>query len=57
MAVGLAMASCSNYLDVKPYGKVIPTTAEEFSALLNGDLDAIDQGNTNYLVPISSTRV
>lgn len=51
MAVGLAMASCSNYLDVKPYGKVIPTTAEEFSALLNGDLDAIDQGNTNYLVP------
>lgn len=51
MALALAMASCSNYLDVKPYGKVIPTTAEEFSALLNSDLDAIDQGNTNYMVP------
>lgn len=44
-------ASCSDYLDVKPYGKVIPSTAEEFSALLNSNLDDIDQGNTNYLVP------
>ena len=24
--------SCSNYLDIKPYGKTIPKTAEEFSA-------------------------
>lgn len=50
-AVALAMTSCSDYLDVKPYGQVIPSTAEEFSALLNGHLDDIDQGNTNYLIP------
>ena len=49
--IAALMSSCSDYLDVKPYGRVVPKTAEEFSALLNSDLDAIDQGQTNYLIP------
>lgn len=36
--------SCKNYLDIKPYGKTIPKTAEEFSALLNRHLENIDYG-------------
>ncbi|WP_303331108.1 hypothetical protein [uncultured Duncaniella sp.] len=42
--VTFAMTACSDYLDIKPYGKVVPTTPEEFSALLNSHLDAIDRG-------------
>lgn len=49
--VAAAMSSCSNYLDIKPYGKVIPETAEEFAALLNNRLNDIDEGETNWLVP------
>lgn len=45
------MSSCTNYLDIKPYGKVIPETAEEFAALLNDHLNKIDEGESNYLVP------
>ncbi len=49
--VTFAMTACSDYLDIKPYGKVVPTTPEEFSALLNSHLDAIDRGTCDYLVP------
>ena len=41
-AVGLA--SCTKYLDIKPYGEVIPKTADEFSSLLNTILEDIDYG-------------
>lgn len=30
----LALTACDSYLDIKPVGKVIPTTAEEFRALI-----------------------
>lgn len=30
----LSMSSCSKFLDIKPVGKVIPTTLEEYQALL-----------------------
>ena len=42
--------SCSNYLDIKPYGKTIPKTAEEFSALLHSHLQNIDTGSDKLLV-------
>ena len=29
--------SCKKYLDIRPYGKVIPKTPEEFASLLHGD--------------------
>lgn len=28
------MSSCDSFLDIKPVGKVIPTTADEFRALI-----------------------
>ncbi|KXB37030.1 tetratricopeptide repeat protein [Bacteroidales bacterium KA00344] len=42
--VVLLFTSCDDYLDVKPYGKVVPKTAEEFSALIHNRLDEIDKG-------------
>ena len=40
----LGLASCTKYLDIKPYGEVIPKTADEFSSLLNTILEDIDYG-------------
>nr|WP_199075698.1 RagB/SusD family nutrient uptake outer membrane protein [Pedobacter sp. ASV19] len=34
-AVLLSISSCKKYLDIEPVGKVIPTTASDFRALLN----------------------
>lgn len=36
--------SCKKYLDIRPYGKVIPKTPEEFASLLHYRLDRIDRG-------------
>lgn len=49
IAGGLVAVSCTDYLDVQPYGRTIPKTAEEFSALVHGRLDDLDEG-TSYLV-------
>lgn len=49
--ISLGISSCTNYLDIKPYDKVIPETPEEFSALLHNILNDIDEGDENYLVP------
>lgn len=46
----MALSSCNNYLDVKPYGRTIPKTAEEFAALLHNRLYDIDTGEDQYLV-------
>lgn len=48
LAVG--MSSCTDYLEVKTYGKAIPKTAEEFSALLHTHLNDIDYGNEHVLL-------
>ena len=42
----LALVSCTEYLDIKPYGKEIPEDVEDFSALLHHLCDDIDNGNT-----------
>lgn len=44
LVVFFACISCKEYLDIKPKGEVIPKTAEEFVALLNGHLSEIDDG-------------
>lgn len=51
----LALTGCKNYLDIKPYDRVIPKTAEDFSALLQNTLNDIDQGNSNEIIPNFST--
>ena len=48
--LALLCVSCSNYLDIKPYGRTIPKTAEEFSALIHTRLNSIDAGSDSYLV-------
>lgn len=49
-ACSLLFTSCDDYLDVKPYGRTIPKTAEEFSALLHTRLNDIDSGDDEYIV-------
>lgn len=46
----LLLTSCDKYLDIKPYGRTIPKTAEEFAALIHPYLNAIDKGSENYVV-------
>ena len=41
----LGLASCTKFLDIKPYGKVIPKTPDEFSSLLHGLIADIDYGD------------
>lgn len=54
-AVACIMSSCSNYLDIKPYDKVIPETAEDFAALIHYRLNQIDEGSDDDLIPSFST--
>lgn len=43
------LSSCTKFLDIKPYGKVIPKTAEEFSSMLHSTLEDIDYGEETIL--------
>lgn len=40
-----SLISCKRFLDIKPNGKTIPKTAEEFASLLHTHLNEIDYGN------------
>jgi len=51
----LAATSCKEYLDVRPYGRTIPKTAEEFSALIHTHLNDLDNGSSNYFVGNAGT--
>lgn len=53
--LAVASVSCSDYLDIKPYDKVIPETAEDFSAMIHYRLNRIDTGDDDCLVPSFST--
>lgn len=50
----LGLTSCKHYLDIKPYGQTIPSSAEEFSALLHARLDDIDYGEETVMGDASS---
>lgn len=54
LSIGAVLCSCTKYLDIKPYGKTIPQTAEEFSALLHTHLEDIDYGEETIIGNISS---
>lgn len=49
--VAILMASCDNYLDVKPKGKIIPVTAEDFSTIIHYWIDEIEKGRDDVIVP------
>ncbi|MFD2554559.1 RagB/SusD family nutrient uptake outer membrane protein [Sphingobacterium tabacisoli] len=48
--IALGLGSCTKYLDVKTYGKAVPKTSEEFSALLHTHLNNIDFGVSSPLL-------
>src|SRR5690606_28982595 len=53
--ISIVAYSCGDYLDIKPYGKAIPETAEEFSAILHGHLNNVDYGTDELLIGNSSS--
>lgn len=51
LALGIALlSSCTNYLDIKPFGKVIPKTPEEYATLLNNRLNRLDYGDDEIIL-------
>lgn len=42
----MLLTSCGEFLDIKPYGKAIPKTTEEYQALVTEMLSAIDGTNS-----------
>ena len=44
LATALLMTGCEEYLDIKPYDRTIPESAEDFSALVHYMCDDIDKG-------------
>ncbi len=56
LAILLAMGtSCKKYLDVKPNGRTVPNTAEEFAAIVHSILNRIDYGSDETLLGNSTT--
>ncbi len=46
----LALSSCKGYLDVQPQGEVIPTTDEEFAAIMDNRIFDIEGGGDEYVI-------
>ena len=46
----LLIPSCTEYLDVKPKGKIIPETAEDFSTILHYWLDRVETGQDEEIL-------
>lgn len=55
LAMTAAMCSCTRYLDIKPYGEVIPKTADEFASLLHSTLEDIDYGEESIVGNMSTS--
>lgn len=47
----LLLGSCTSYLDLKPHGKTIPKTPEEYSALVHQMIYDIEGEADNYMMP------
>lgn len=46
----LFWSSCDRYLDIKPNGRTIPNTADEFASLLHSRLNRLDYGSDEPLL-------
>ncbi len=42
--------SCKNFLDIKPNGRTIPVTADEFASLLHSRLNDLDYGKDEIIL-------
>ncbi|MEI3341952.1 MAG: hypothetical protein V8R52_07255 [Coprobacter fastidiosus] len=51
----LLIPSCTEYLDVKPKGKIIPETAEDFSMILHYWLDRVETGQDEEILQMRPT--
>ena len=48
------LTSCTKFLDIKPYGKTIPKTPDEFASLLHSIIESVDYGEEIVVGDISS---
>jgi len=48
--LSLTLCGCGKYLDVKPQGKVLPQTEEEYAAVLNYRLNNIESGSYDEVI-------
>ena len=53
--VGAFLCSCESYLDIKPYDRTIPESAEDFSALVHNMCDGFDRGTSEAIGDCSET--
>lgn len=54
--VGVSLCSCESYLDIKPYGRTIPKTTEEYAALVHELCYDIDHGTTKSVGGYGETQ-
>ena len=47
---GAVLSSCANYLNVRPQGKVLPQTDEEFAAIMHNRINDIEGGYDEYVI-------
>ena len=50
LAVCLSLASCNGYLNVKPQGKVLPQTDEEFASIMHNRICDIEGGYDEFVI-------
>ena len=48
--IGALLSSCANYLNVRPQGKVLPETDEEFAAIMHNRINDIEGGYDEYVL-------
>ena len=48
-AVCMGLVSCSNFLNVKPQGKVLPQTDEEFASIMHNRICDIEGGYDEFV--------
>ena len=56
LITALTLVSCTEFLDIKPYGKEIPKTAEDFSALIHNLCNDLDYGDGKFSYIYSCER-
>ena len=49
-AVCMSLVSCNNYLNVKPQGKVLPQTDEEFASIMHNRICDIEGGDDEFVI-------